>query len=155
VALGAVVAFWATSFLLVITPGADWAYMITAGLRGRTVVPAVAGLLLGYVVLTAVVAAGVAVLVAGSPAVLGALTLAGAAYLIWLGVGVLRHPAQPGAADSDGDTSWRWQVLKGAGISGLNPKALLLFLALLPQFTVTGSACRCRCRSWLWGSCTS
>jgi hypothetical protein len=37
VALGAVVAFRGTSFLLVLTPGADWAYMITAGLRNRGV----------------------------------------------------------------------------------------------------------------------
>jgi threonine/homoserine/homoserine lactone efflux protein len=85
VALGAVVAFWGTSFLLVITPGADWAYMITAGLRNRSVLPAAAGLLVGYLTLTAVVAAGVGVLVAGSPAVLAVLTLLGAAYLIWLG----------------------------------------------------------------------
>ncbi len=34
-------AFWAVSFLFVITPGADWAYAISAGLRGHTVVPAV------------------------------------------------------------------------------------------------------------------
>ena len=32
-AVGAVAAFWAVSFLLVLTPGADWAYAIAAGLR--------------------------------------------------------------------------------------------------------------------------
>jgi len=90
VALGAVVAFWGTSFLLIMTPGADWAYMITAGLRNRSVVPAASGLVLGYVALTAVVAAGVAALVARTPDVLTALTLIGAAYLIWLGVTGLR-----------------------------------------------------------------
>jgi threonine/homoserine/homoserine lactone efflux protein len=36
--------------------------------------------------------------------------------------------------------NWARQALKGAGISGLNPKVFLLFLALLPQFTdPTGS----------------
>jgi threonine/homoserine/homoserine lactone efflux protein len=141
VALGAVVAFWGTSFLLVITPGADWAYMIATGLRGRSVVPAAAGLLLGYVLLTAVVAAGVAVVIAGSPALLGALTLAGATYLLWLGVNTVLHPAEPGQAGTGGAAvPWWRQALKGAGISGLNPKALLLFLALLPAFGDATSA---------------
>ena len=35
-----VAAFWAVSFLLVITPGADWAYAIAAGLRHRTLASA-------------------------------------------------------------------------------------------------------------------
>lgn len=42
-AVGTVAAFWAVSFLFVLTPGADWAYAIAAGLRHRTVVPAVGG----------------------------------------------------------------------------------------------------------------
>ncbi len=140
-AMSAVLAFWVTSFLLVMTPGADWAYMITAGLRGRSVVPAVTGLLLGYVALTAVVAAGVGTLVAGSPVALGVLTFAGAGYLIWLGIGALRHPAEPAAADGDATTtSWRRQVLTGAGISGLNVKGLILFISLLPAFAATDAA---------------
>jgi threonine/homoserine/homoserine lactone efflux protein len=83
VALGTAAAFWAVSLLFVITPGADWAYAIAAGLRHRTVVPAVGGLLAGHLLATVVVAAGVAALVAGSPAVLIALTVTGAA--IWSG----------------------------------------------------------------------
>ncbi len=140
-ALGAVLAFWGTSFLLVMTPGADWAYMITAGLRNRSVAPAAAGLLIGYLALTAVVAAGVAAVVARSPMVLTALTMVGAVYLIWLGVSRFVHPAAPaaGTEEAAGPTWWR-QTLKGAGISGLNPKALLLFLALLPQFTDSTSS---------------
>lgn len=67
----------------------------------------VAGLVVGYAALTAVVSAGVGALVAGTPAALTALTLVGGGYLMWQGI----------------------------GISALNPKALLLFLALLPQFT--------------------
>ena len=65
--LGAVAAFWAVSLMLLITPGADWAYAIAAGLRHRTVLPAVGGLLTGHLAATAVVAAGVGALVAGSP----------------------------------------------------------------------------------------
>jgi threonine/homoserine/homoserine lactone efflux protein len=95
VAFGAVAAFWAVSFLFVITPGADWAYAISAGLRHRTVIPAVGGLLTGHLAATAVVAAGLGAVVAGSPVVLSVLTVAGSAYLVLLGIGVLRSPSTP------------------------------------------------------------
>lgn len=133
-----VAAFWGVSFLLVLTPGADWAYVITAGLR-RRVLPALAGLLLGYLVITAVVAAGVGSLVTRLPVVLTVLTIAGAGYLVWLGAGVLARPPVPSLYEDDATGSpLRW-TLKGIGVSGLNPKAFLLFLALLPQFTEPGS----------------
>jgi threonine/homoserine/homoserine lactone efflux protein len=130
-----VAAFWAVSFLLVVTPGADWAYAIAAGLRHRTVVPAVGGLLAGHLIATAVVAAGVAALVARSPMVLTVLTAAGAVYLVWLGVSTLADPSVPQPGAEDAPDSWLRQAAKGLGISGLNPKVFLLFLALLPQFT--------------------
>jgi threonine/homoserine/homoserine lactone efflux protein len=87
-----VAAFWAVSFLFVMTPGADWAYAIAAGLRHRVVLPAVAGLLAGHLLATAVVAAGVGALVTRLPMVLTVLTAVGAAYLVWLGIGMLAHP---------------------------------------------------------------
>ncbi|WP_327173825.1 LysE family translocator [Streptomyces sp. NBC_01335] len=127
-------AFLAVDLLLVFTPGADWAYAISAGLRGRSVVPAVTGLVAGHAAYALVAVAGLAVIVASSPAALTALTVAGAGYLLWLGWGVLRQPAVPAAASGSADAS-RWQVLlKGFGISGLNPKALLLYFSLFPQF---------------------
>lgn len=133
-------AFWAVSFLFVITPGADWAYAISAGLRGRVVVPAVGGLLTGHLLATAIVAAGVGGVVAGYPAIMMVMTLAGAAYLVWLGFNLLRNPSKPQVGESEDSSSWvRWAV-KGACISGLNPKVLLLFLALLPQFVDPGFA---------------
>jgi threonine/homoserine/homoserine lactone efflux protein len=132
---GTVAAFWAVSFLLVITPGADWAYAIAAGLRHRVVLPAVGGLLVGHLAATAVVAAGVGALVARSPLILTVLTAVGALYLVWLGIGMLAQPAAPQAHTQEPSGSWLRQAAKGAGISGLNPKVFLLFLALLPQFT--------------------
>ncbi|HET9563128.1 MAG TPA: LysE family translocator, partial [Mycobacterium sp.] len=74
-ASGTMAAFWAVSFLFVITPGADWAYVIAAGLRHRVVLPAVGGLLVGHLMATAVVAAGVGALVARSPLILTLLTV--------------------------------------------------------------------------------
>ena len=139
-AVGSIAAFWLVSFMLVLVPGADWAYAIAAGMSDHTVLPAVGGLLAGYVALTVVVAAGLATIVAGSPVILSVLTAVGALYLLWLGIATLRHPPTPQADAGRSGGSWARRAAKGAGISGLNPKALLLFVALLPQFIVSGAA---------------
>ena len=124
--IGSVMAFCCVSALFVLTPGADWAYSITA----------VLGLLTGHVVATAVVAAGVGSVVAALPAAITVLTVAGSAYLVWLGVGSLRHPCVVHAGvDQAAGSAWRWG-LGGFGVSGLNPKVFLLFLAILPQFVL-------------------
>ena len=98
--------------------------------------PAVGGLLTGHVAATLAVAGGVAAVMAGVPLLLTALTAGGAVYLIWLGIGTFT--AAVGAVrrcGRTGSTSLVRQAVKGAFVSGLNPKLLLLFLALLPQFT--------------------
>ncbi|OIK03941.1 LysE family translocator [Streptomyces monashensis] len=138
---GLLFSFLAVDLLLVGVPGADWAYVIATALRGRSVPRAVAGLVSGYALHTVLATAGLAVLVAGSPKLLTALTVAGAGYLLWLGWGVLRRPAVPGA-DGAPDTAPEGTsqaaegrlFLRGATISGLNPKGLLLYLSVLPQF---------------------
>jgi threonine/homoserine/homoserine lactone efflux protein len=133
------VAFWIVSISSVVLPGADWAYAISAGLRERAVAPAVAGMLSGYLVITLVVAAGVGALVAGTPPLLGALTVIGAAYLLWLGVRVYVNPSVPSAGKEKLGT-WTGWAMRGFVISGTNPKSILLFVALLPQFTQANSA---------------
>lgn len=127
-------AFWAVSFLFVITPGVDWAYVISAGIRGRWVVPAVAGLLAGHLLATLIVAAGAGALLASNPAALSVMTMVGAAYLLWMGVNMLCNPSTPAAGEEKAESWSRW-MLRGFCVSGLNPKVFLLFLALLPQFT--------------------
>ncbi|MFF2513977.1 LysE family translocator [Streptomyces sp. NPDC058086] len=134
-----VAAFLAVDLLLVFTPGADWAYAITAGLRDRSVVPAVAGLIAGYAGYTVLAVAGLVVIVANSATVLTALTVAGAVYLMWLGWGVLSRPTVLGVSTEAMPSSRRQIMLKGAGISGLNPKALLLYFSLFPQFIDPGA----------------
>ena len=140
-----VVAFWAVALLLIIVPGADWAFVLSAGLRSRTVLPAVGGIVLGYAGVTVAVAAGVGALVARSPAFLTGLTIAGGLYLAWHGAKTLARPPAPGgpadapaadapAADAPAGAG-RGTLARGIGVSALNPKGLLMFLALLPQFT--------------------
>jgi threonine/homoserine/homoserine lactone efflux protein len=141
--LSVVAAFLAVDVLLVLTPGADWAYAIAAGLGSRTVLPAVAGLVTGYAGYTLLVVAGLAILVARTPGLLTVLTVLGAVYLLWLGYRVLARPGVPGdpAGRDTAAVAARspWRVFaRGAGVSGLNPKGLLLYLALLPQFARPG-----------------
>lgn len=127
--------FWIVSFLLIMTPGADWAYTITAGISGRGIIPAVMGLMTGHLLATGIVVAGMGVLLAGHPLALSALTLFGALYLLWLGIGMLRCPAAITAGRTQADSSWNRWAIRGMCISGMNPKVFLLFLTLLPQFT--------------------
>lgn len=138
---GLTVAFWGVSMLFVITPGVDWAYAIASGLRHhRGVLPAVSGMLAGHLTATFVVAAGVAALLAASEVAMTVLTVAGAAYLIWLGIASLRHHATSDLDSEAAPAGGRRLFAKGIGISLLNPKVFLLFLALLPQFTDSAAA---------------
>jgi len=131
-----IAAFWAVSALFVLTPGADWAYAITAGLRNRSPLPAVLGMLTGHLLATLVVAAGVGVVVSRYPVVLTGVTVLGALYLLWLGLGLVFRPTSgPSASEEPAGGSTSRQLAKGLAVSGLNPKVFLLFLALLPQFT--------------------
>jgi len=134
--VSSLVQFWVVAVLLALTPGADWAYAIAAGLRARSVAPSVLGMVCGYVVVVGVVALGVGAAVTRYPAVLTVLTVGGAAYLVYLGASTLRSSV--GRLDASerpvGDRPVA-QFLRGAGVSGINPKGLLLLLALLPQFT--------------------
>ena len=129
-------AFVLVAAALACTPGVDWAYSIAAGLRQRSFVPAVAGLCSGYVLHTALLVAGLAALLTGMPGVLGWITLAGAGYLMWLGVSTLRSwraASFSAGAGNDGSTRLR-TFLQGMGTSGINPKGLLFYVALVPQF---------------------
>lgn len=137
---GILLTFWTVSFLFVMTPGADWAYAISAGIRGKVVLPAVSGMLMGHFLATLIVALGVGALVAKSPTIMIIMTLLGAAYLLWLGIGLVRSPTRPSTAEmTEIGTSKNWAI-KGFFVSGLNPKVMLLFLALLPQFTDPNSS---------------
>ena len=133
-AISSIAAFWAVAALLIAVPGADWAYVIGTVLSGRPAVVAVSGIVIGYAGITIVVAAGVGALVARTPASLAALTIAGGLYLLWLGARTLLRPAGHGLAAGVAAPTDRATLVKGIGVSGLNPKGLLVFLAVLPQF---------------------
>jgi threonine/homoserine/homoserine lactone efflux protein len=133
VPVSSVLAFWAVAAALIVVPGPDWAFAISAGLR-RQVVPGAGGIMAGYIAMTATVASGVGLLIATTPAALTALTVLGGVYLVWLGAKTMRHPATLGGRVDEPTGTTRSTLLQGMVVSGLNPKGLLIFVALLPQF---------------------
>ena len=144
-------ACWAMMTFMVLVPGPDWAYIIASGLRDRSIVPALSGILIGYLAAVVAVAVGVGAAVAAMPWLLSGLTFAAAAYLTYLGVRVLIEPpglvagATSGGPDGsagagDAATPPWLRLVQGAGVSGLNPKGLLVLVVLLPQFTDTAGA---------------
>jgi threonine/homoserine/homoserine lactone efflux protein len=155
-------AFIAVAVALACTPGVDWAYSIAAGLKERSFIPAVAGLCGGYVVHTVLMVAGLAALLTGMPGLLGWLTVAGAAYLLWLGVATLRSwrgasfNAAAGVdtgspAPAQAQANQFRTFLQGMGTSGINPKGLLFFVALVPQFVSPDAALPVPVQSGLLG----
>ncbi|HIW92548.1 MAG TPA: LysE family translocator [Candidatus Corynebacterium avicola] len=139
-----VLQFAVTAGLFTMIPGADWAYAIAAGLRSsssRALAVPVLGLASGYVILVCIVAVGVGALIAANPAALTLLTVIGSCYIIYLGVSTLLSLRQSAstlvptrASDEAEESGLLGSFFGGMGISGLNPKGLMLLLALLPQF---------------------
>ena len=126
--IGSILAFWGVAALLIAVPGPDWAFAISAGLR-RQVWPAATGIVLGYLIMTAVVAAGLGALITSTPIALTALTVIGALYLMWLGSTAIRVPGALTAGSLDTGA-----LARGMAVSTLNPKGLLVFVTILPRF---------------------
>lgn len=136
--LSAVFGFAAVALTMIVVPGPDWAYVLAAGTRDHVVWPVVSGIAIGYSLITAIVALGVGPLLADRPLALTALTAAGALYLVYLGARVLRARSGPFAsADTPAASQLRF-LARGVGVSALNPKGLLIFLSILPQFARHG-----------------
>lgn len=128
-------AFIGVILLFLIPPGPDMAYMIAVGLQGgrRAAVRAILGIGAGMSVYAAAVVFGVGELVRTFPAVLAVLKLLGAAYLLWLAFSTIRgarHAQNDPASDLP---TGRW-FTRGVLVSLTNPKVMLFFLAVLPQF---------------------
>ncbi|SDQ92172.1 LysE family translocator [Thermostaphylospora chromogena] len=127
--------FVAASLALVVVPGPNHIYITARGLaQGRAAgVASALGVEAGTLVHIAAAAAGLSYLIARSATLFTAVKLAGAAYLLYLGVRTLRSKE---AAD---EPRVRVQplhrvFLEGVVVNVLNPKVTLFFLAFLPQF---------------------
>ncbi|KOX37177.1 MULTISPECIES: LysE family translocator [unclassified Streptomyces] len=115
-------------------PGPDMAYMLAVGLEGgrRSALKAILGIGTGMSVYAAAVVAGLGEIARSHPALLDAVRIVGAAYLLWLAYTTLRSARR--AIGGHGDVrAGRW-YLRGVLISLTNPKIILFYLAILPQF---------------------
>jgi threonine/homoserine/homoserine lactone efflux protein len=130
--------FVVAGLLLNITPGVDMALVLrcSAAQGFRAGAAAALGISAGCSVHIATAALGVGALLAGSATAFLALQWLGAAYLVWLGIGLLRSQAggPAGAAPADDILALRRLFVQGFLTNALNPKVAMFFLAFVPQF---------------------
>jgi threonine/homoserine/homoserine lactone efflux protein len=138
VSAGQVAAFAAAALVLIVIPGPGVLFVIGRALAHgrRTALLSVAGHAAGNWVVAVCVALGVGTVVERSAAVFTAVRLAGAAYLVWLGVQAFRRRHSlarvlDSAAAPRGDVR---AAREGLVVGVTNPKAVILFAAVLPQF---------------------
>jgi threonine/homoserine/homoserine lactone efflux protein len=143
--ISSVVAFAALSFVLVVVPGPSVMFVVSRGvaLGRRAALLTVAGNAAGVYVQVLLVAIGLGAILQRSIALLGAVRLLGAAYLLWLGVQAIRHRNElAGVTDVAARVrSTRSVIAEGFVVGVANPKAIVFFAAILPQYVdATGAA---------------
>ena len=136
--LATLLVFSLVALIAIITPGPTVLLALANGSRHgvRRALPGMLGAVLSDFVLVGAVALGLGALLAASEFWFSVVKWAGAAYLVWLGIGLLRsRPAggQPGGAANPAH-QLRRQFAQGFLTNALNPKVALFFLAFVPQF---------------------
>ncbi len=131
--------FSATVLPLIATPGPDMLFIASQALGGRTAsgLRATAGVCTGYLVHSLLVAIGLAGLIAASPMLFAVLRWMGVAYLAWLALRLLRSATKPGGVDVP-MAQERPAFRRGFLTAVLNPKGMLIYFAILPQFMTGG-----------------
>jgi threonine/homoserine/homoserine lactone efflux protein len=131
------IAFLVTSAIFAFIPGPAMLYAAARTLSGgrRSGLMASLGIHLGGYVHIVAAAAGLSAIFHAVPTLYMAVKLLGAAYLIWLGIGLFRAP--PPSRDGMSiarPRSGRRAFIESITIEVLNPKTAIFFLAFLPQF---------------------
>ncbi|MEB8336443.1 LysE family translocator [Streptomyces endophyticus] len=133
-------AFAAMSLLVIVVPGPSVLFVIGRALAHgrRTAVATALGNVVGSYLLVVAVALGIGALVERSAALFLAVKLAGAAYLVYLGVQAFRHRHELKASDIRGPSGPPRGDLRtmadGVLVGVTNPKGIVFFAAVLPQF---------------------
>ncbi len=127
-----------TVLALMSTPGPSQLLMLTnSGVHGfRRSLATAAGDLTANALQMLAAGLGLAALIAASATALTVIKWAGVAYLVWLGVRMIRRakPDEPGAPQGRRATSLKALWMQGFLTSAANPKAVVFFAALFPQF---------------------
>ncbi len=133
--------FLATSVAITVAPGPDNLQVIARGIsQGRAAgFVAALGFAAGLVFHTSLAAFGIAALLRSSPLAFEIVKLAGAAYLVWIGIKALRSR---GLSSAHARPPQPLRTVFGQSVIGnmLNPKVTLFFIVFLPQFVDPVSA---------------
>lgn len=133
--------FIAAATILTITPGVDTAMVIrSATMEGkRSATLAGAGILCGCLIWGGAVALGLSALLLASEMAYMAVKLAGAAYLIWIGAGLLLRPREALGGVAEGARRGGAAFRRGLLTNLLNPKIGMFYVTFLPQFIPAGA----------------
>lgn len=132
--------YFAAAFVLAISPGPGIFYVAARTLTGGRAegVASSFGTGLGGLVHVLAGSLGVSAIVLTSAELFTALKLAGAAYLVWLGLRTLQSARRDASPVSSGSTAPsvgpRRAFREGVVVEALNPKTAAFFLAFIPQF---------------------
>ncbi|MEV4640378.1 LysE family translocator [Actinoplanes sp. NPDC049548] len=131
--------FVLTAFLLNLSPGPSILYVMSRSVvNGRAAgVFAALGLASGSAMWALLTAIGVSALIASSRPAFVTLQIAGAAYLLYLGITGLRDQPFTVTTDKAARVSGLRSYLQGFVVEATNPKTVTFFLALVPQVIVT------------------
>jgi threonine/homoserine/homoserine lactone efflux protein len=138
-----VVAFAAVAALIVVVPGPDMALVLRNGVaHGRRAAVATAlGINAGLLVWAVAAALGVAAVIQASGTAFTVLKLAGAAYLVWLGVRALVDAWRGAASPTSAPHGRKASPFRQGLLSNLfNPKIALVYTTLIPQFVDRGGS---------------
>jgi threonine/homoserine/homoserine lactone efflux protein len=138
------IAFMTATAIFAFIPGPGLLYAAAQTLAGGRAVGMLGtlGLALGGYLHVVAAAAGLSVVFHAIPPLYAVVKLLGAAYLVWLGVSMIRARAAPGddAAPVVPRKTGRRAFIEGITVEMLNPKTAMFFLAFLPQFTDPGAS---------------
>lgn len=129
-------AFVAASTALLLIPGPTVLLVLSYALsKGRSVAVASAGgVALGDFIAMSASLAGLGALVLASATLFTVLKWVGAAYLVWLGLKLIRSAPSKGLAVPMAEVSARGVFGHAAAVTALNPKSIAFFIAFVPQF---------------------
>lgn len=138
------VAFVLTCLVVVVVPGPDFALVLRNAPRGpRAATTAAAGIMVGNTILAALAVLGVTALLGASEVVGTGIRIAGAAYLLYLGLRAFAEafarkakPSQPPALAAGRQPGGASPFVQGMVSNLLNPKVAVFYLSLFPQFNV-------------------
>lgn len=123
-------------FGIIVVPGMDMIFVLANSLAGgtRAGLAAIAGIMGGGIVHTMIGTLGVTVLTVLIPQLFLPMLLVGAAYMIWVGIGLMRSSITVDRVEGATAPSQLTTFRRGFLTCMLNPKAWLFILAVFPQF---------------------